>query len=81
MLCSACDASLLSLSNAIQRRVSVEKSLKEAVSISTTANGSTFKDPKSAASLVDRIAQVNRLVDFFSEASAKQQSQRPSASG
>jgi len=78
---SACDASLLSLSNAIQRRVSVEKSLREAVSISTSANGSTLKDPKSAASLVDRIAQVNRLVDFFSEASAKQQSQRPSASG
>ena len=57
------DASLLNLSNAIQRRVSVEKSLKETVS--------THPQP---TSLIDRIAQVDQLVDYFVEASSKQTS-------
>jgi len=54
--------SLLNLSNAIQRRVSVEKSLKETVSISAQPT-----------SLIDRIAQVDQLVDYFVEASSKNQ--------
>ena len=51
-----CDESLLNLSNAIKNRVSVEKNLKRSSLNATTPN------------LVERIAQVDKLVDYFAEA-------------
>ena len=54
--------SLLNLSNAIQRRVSVEKRVSETLT--------TVSKESQPTSLIDRIAQVDQLVDFFVEASS-----------